>query len=415
MKLLVDGSTATRPGKYPTLDYDLVTVAGQNNRLSMPVFLLPLNTDNQLCVTETTGGGTLTIPEAPGFSLTFGPGQVIFPGGSKTGCISVTVVHSDKVPMSPGFGQQPRFIVTIQPSGAVFTVPATITLPNVDGLKPRAVTEMYSFDHDIGSFVAIGTGSVSEDGLVIRSNPGVGVLKAGWHCGGDPNSQGSSASLQVSFDNNLIKMQYGSSIEVVANGSPPLDGQYLNWAIKDSTFDVKVAFGSQPSCPDSQSCKNTLVAPQFALPASNRLNICGTATASVGFKCTTTGQIVTGIAKIELGCGGRSAAECLNVCNSEPALGMCGTPCSLKGITPPAFNPNLPGSCWKVNVGGTDYCYWDYKAIGGAGFENLCCANRCSGGSFTVWGQGPGEYVCTVIEKCESNPAFRGGRCVEIH
>ena len=78
--------------------------------------------------------------------------------GSKTGCVSVTVVHGDKVPMVPGFGQQPRFIVTIQPAGAHFNPPAAITLPNVDGLKPREVTEMYSFDHDIGSFVAIGTG-----------------------------------------------------------------------------------------------------------------------------------------------------------------------------------------------------------------------------------------------------------------
>jgi hypothetical protein len=194
VKLLVDGSTAQRPGTYPTLDYDLVTVAGQNNTVGMPIFLLPLNTNNQLCVTATTGGGTLTIPEAPGFSLTFGPGQVTFPGGSKTGCVSVTVVHGDKVPMVPGFGQQPRFIVTIQPAGAVFNPPAAITLPNVDGLRPRAVTEMYSFDHDIGSFVAIGTGIVSEDGRVIRSSPGVGVLKAGWHCGGDPNSAGTVAA-----------------------------------------------------------------------------------------------------------------------------------------------------------------------------------------------------------------------------
>jgi Calx-beta domain-containing protein/glucodextranase-like protein/carboxypeptidase family protein len=194
VKLLVDGSTAQRPGVYPTLDYDLVTVAGQDNKLSMPIFLLPLNTDNKLCVTATTGGGTLTIPEAPGFSLTFGPGQVTFPGGSKTGCVSVTVVHGDKVPMVPGFGQQPRFIVTIQPSGAVFNLPASITLPNVDGLKPREVTEMYSFDHDIGSFVAIGTGTVSDDGQVIRSNPGVGVLKAGWHCGGNPNVSGGAGT-----------------------------------------------------------------------------------------------------------------------------------------------------------------------------------------------------------------------------
>jgi len=193
VKVLVDGSTAQRVGTYPTLDYDIVTVAGRNNTLSQPIYLLALSTANQLCVTATTGGGTLTMPEAPGFSLTFGPGQVTFPGGSKTGCVSVTVVHGDKVPMVPGFGQQPRFIVTIQPAGAVFNPPAAITLPNVDGLRPRAVTEMYSFDHDIGSFVAIGTGVVSDDGRVIRSSPGVGVLKAGWHCGGDPNANGTVA------------------------------------------------------------------------------------------------------------------------------------------------------------------------------------------------------------------------------
>ena len=34
---------------------------------------------------------------------------------------------------------------------------------------------MYSYDHDLAAFVAIGTGTVSEDGLVIRSDPGVGV------------------------------------------------------------------------------------------------------------------------------------------------------------------------------------------------------------------------------------------------
>jgi len=194
VKLISDGSTVQLTGSYPSLEYDLVTVAGQNTTVGQPIYLLPLSTANQLCVTPATGGGTLTIPEAPGFSLTFGPGQVTFPGGSKTGCVSVTIVHGDKVPMMPGFGQQPRFIVTIQPAGAIFNPPAPITLPNVDGLKPREVTEMYSFDHDIGSFVAIGTGVVSDDGQVIRSSQGVGVLKAGWHCGGNPTQTGTGAT-----------------------------------------------------------------------------------------------------------------------------------------------------------------------------------------------------------------------------
>ncbi len=80
IKLLVDGSTASVPGNYPTLDYEFFTVPGQNNTIGQPIYLVALS-NNRLCVTATSGGGTLTMPEAPGFSLTFGPGQVTFPAG----------------------------------------------------------------------------------------------------------------------------------------------------------------------------------------------------------------------------------------------------------------------------------------------------------------------------------------------
>lgn len=284
VKLLVDGSTAQRPGVYPTLDYDLVTVAGRNNTLSQPIYLLALNANNQLCVTATTGGGTLTIPEAPGFSLTFGPGQVTFPGGSQTGCVSVTVVHGDKVPMVPGFGQQPRFIVTIQPAGAVFNPPAAITLPNVDGLPPRAVTEMYSFDHDIGSFVAIGTGVVSDDGRVIRSSPGVGVLKAGWHCGGDPNSTGSAGSLSVTINPTNNEKSIDKEFSVTANGTPALDGSY-SWEIiaTQQGDDPSIATLVQsPSCNNQPSCTAVVKGVKV-----------GKATLRVHFICSTTGLEAT--------------------------------------------------------------------------------------------------------------------------
>jgi hypothetical protein len=76
--------------------------------------------------------------------------------------------------MVPNFGQQPRLIVTIQPAGARFDPPARLTLPNVDGLAPGSVTEMYSFDHDLGHFVSIGPATVSDDGATVTANPGVG-------------------------------------------------------------------------------------------------------------------------------------------------------------------------------------------------------------------------------------------------
>jgi hypothetical protein len=192
-KLMADGTTATVLGKqYPTLEFDVTTVAGRSAGIGMPIYLQALDTVHQLCVSESTGG-TLTVPESPGFSLTVAPGSATFPGGSRSGCITATPVNMDKVPMAPGFGQQPRFILTIQPVGTTFNPPAAITIPNVDGLPPRAVTELYSFDHDLAAFVAIGTGTVSADGLVIASDPGVGVLKAGWHCGGDPAAAGTAA------------------------------------------------------------------------------------------------------------------------------------------------------------------------------------------------------------------------------
>jgi hypothetical protein len=193
LKLIVDGSTAERPGAWPDLELELTTVPGRNNTLRMPIYLLPLDLANGLQVDE-THGGKLTLPQLPGFALNIQAGSVTFPGGGRSGVVSVTVVHSDKVPMVPNFGQQPRLIVTIQPAGARFDPPAQLTLPNVEGLAPGQVTELYSFDHDLGHFVSIGPGTVSDDGAVVTSNPGVGILKAGWHCCGFPQGSGTPNS-----------------------------------------------------------------------------------------------------------------------------------------------------------------------------------------------------------------------------
>jgi hypothetical protein len=192
-KLVADGTTIPSSNRYPSIEFDIVTVAGQENTVGLPIYLPALDPTNRLCVSETLGG-TLTLPSVPGFAFTVAPGAATFPGGARTGCLTVTPVHGDKVPMVPGFGQQPRFVVTVQPVGTHFNPPAQISFPNVDGLQPREVTEMYSYDHDLSTFISIGTGSVSDDGSVLRSDPGVGVMKAGWHCGGNPNPTGAAAT-----------------------------------------------------------------------------------------------------------------------------------------------------------------------------------------------------------------------------
>jgi hypothetical protein len=189
--LVVDGASATRPGTWPQLEFVLTTVPGRDNTVNMPIYLLPLDPAGDSEVDEASGA-TLTLPEFPGFALEIAPGSVTFPNGSRRGIVNATVVHADRVPMVPNFGQQPRFIVTIQPAGALFDPPARLTLPNLDGLAPGAVTEMYSFDHDLGRFLSIGLATVSDDGTVVTSNPGSGVRKAGWHCGGNPSQSGTT-------------------------------------------------------------------------------------------------------------------------------------------------------------------------------------------------------------------------------
>ncbi len=220
LRLIVEGSTADRPGNWPSLDYEMVTVPGRENVIGMPVYLLPIDLAHGIVVDETRGG-RLTVPSLPGFALEIAPGSATFPGGGRSGVVSVTLVHSDKVPMVPNFGQQPRFIVTIQPAGTRFDPPAAMTLPNVDGLAPGQVTEMYSFDHDLGMFVSIGTASVSADGSVLRSDPGVGVVEGGWHCGGNPPGPGGAESANVQITSpKPQKVQKDKTVTLTATGGP---------------------------------------------------------------------------------------------------------------------------------------------------------------------------------------------------
>ena len=162
--------------------FEAVTIAGVDNTIGMPIYLLPLTeAGDQTASVDATTEGEITVSNMPGFELSIPAGSATFGDGSTTGTISVTQVHRDKVPMPPPGGLAPKMVFTIQPPDVVFDPPAPITYPNAEGHPPGAIVELFSFDHDLGQFVSIGTGQVSEDGLLIESDPGVGIIKGGWH------------------------------------------------------------------------------------------------------------------------------------------------------------------------------------------------------------------------------------------
>jgi hypothetical protein len=177
--LEADGSTATRPGVWPMLHFELTTISGADNTIGMPIYLLTIDTPNG----QVVGGPedvTLTMSNVDGLSLTVFADSVTCLDGSHQCLVSISQVHNDKVPMPPLSGAAPPLIWTVQPPGTRFDPPARISYPNVDALPSGAVTEVLSFDHDIGQYVSVGTATVSEDGSSITSDPGGGISHAGW-------------------------------------------------------------------------------------------------------------------------------------------------------------------------------------------------------------------------------------------
>ncbi|MDQ2696738.1 MAG: hypothetical protein M3Z21_15445, partial [Pseudomonadota bacterium] len=90
--------------------------------------------------------------------------------------MSSSQVKFDKMPMPPPRGSTAVIVGTLQPAGIVFDPPAQVIYPNVEGLAPGDVADIFAFHHDIGQFVNVGPGTVSEDGAVVVSDPGFGIV-----------------------------------------------------------------------------------------------------------------------------------------------------------------------------------------------------------------------------------------------
>ena len=183
--LHIDPANSPRPETFPPLEFETVTVAGQTNILGQPISIPPLDTEGSKIV----GGNedvTLTMKDVAGLELTVFANSVTFPDGSRTGRLTISQVHLDKVPMPPPSGtffMPPAW--TIQPHGVEFDPPARISIPN-DGLPPGRVIDIFQFDHALNEFINVGKGTVSDDAFVIVSDPGFGITRAGWGGCGQP-------------------------------------------------------------------------------------------------------------------------------------------------------------------------------------------------------------------------------------
>jgi hypothetical protein len=202
----IDGTTAVNAPAgtmYPSVGKPFHTVPGQEIQLSMMgvpfnVYLPPMAAADVVSLSPTqdtpVGFGEAGLEELETMFPELDPSvwdrlKVTFPAGSAVDNQGLPATQAVVIPVPPDRIPaplppfvDPKLVISIQVIGAEnFDVPAPVTFPNLDDLAPGEKTLILSFDHDAGRWKSIGSGTVSDDGLTIVSDPGVGVLAPGWH------------------------------------------------------------------------------------------------------------------------------------------------------------------------------------------------------------------------------------------
>lgn len=183
MHLVVDGGTSTREdGKWPSIQFNMVTVAGESNSLGRTIYLPRMDMDG---MTEVGGPQDVTLHLAgiPGAELTVFADSVTCENGEPMCSVTWSQVRAERVPDAPPMGSNFTMVWTTQPSGIRFDPPARVCLPN-PGHPAGHQMEIFSFDHDLSTWVGLGTATVTEDGLRACTDEGFGLFKTGW--GGAP-------------------------------------------------------------------------------------------------------------------------------------------------------------------------------------------------------------------------------------
>ncbi|MEQ8821840.1 MAG: Ig-like domain-containing protein [Sumerlaeia bacterium] len=201
----IDGRTVTTtPGGDPTLFpggpyYPFVGkkwFANAGVETSVGEIYLPLVPEGSLVVLNETGdtsvgfpGAVLTqFPEFAGVGLIVPQGALYADDGEVGGRVGIAPVPADRLPEPLPDDLAMPLVITVQTDGPEnFAEPVVACFPNLPDpesgqpLAPGEKSALFSFNHDTGRFEIAGSMTVSQDGTLICTDPGVGIPQPGWH------------------------------------------------------------------------------------------------------------------------------------------------------------------------------------------------------------------------------------------
>jgi hypothetical protein len=199
----VDGRTATngvpQGAYYPYVGEAWESVPGQTTNIGNTY--LPLVSPGSLQPVSQTTDTTITFPQAilnqfpqfQGVQITVPANSLFADDGTRGGMVGIAPVPPDRLPGQLPPGLEFPLVITVQTNGATnFDKPVPACFPNLPDpalgqpLAPGEKNGLFSFNHDAGKWEYIGLMTVSADGRLICTDPGVGIRAPGWHGSGQP-------------------------------------------------------------------------------------------------------------------------------------------------------------------------------------------------------------------------------------
>ncbi|GIW39486.1 MAG: hypothetical protein KatS3mg076_0063 [Candidatus Binatia bacterium] len=194
----IDGRTATagvpEGAYYPLVGKAWESVAGEETNIGE--VYLPLVAPGTLQPVSETEDTTITFPpsvlaqhpELEGVQVTVPAGSLYSESGLPGGMVGIAPVPPDRMPGPPPLGLEFPIVITVQSdTGTNFDTPAPVCFPNLplpetgEPLAPGAKSALWSFNHDSGRWELQGSMTVTDDGRLVCTDPGVGISAPGWH------------------------------------------------------------------------------------------------------------------------------------------------------------------------------------------------------------------------------------------
>lgn len=186
--VLVDGRTSSSVGiTYPVIAEPVNIVANQSNQMPY-TFYLP-RIDTQYEVTVIPNQNTIvTTPRVNNLQTTIPAGANLRNrDGSVVTRVSMTPVPIDRTPAPLPADISTMMVYTNQPGGAISDIAMPVTYPNLSGVSPGILLDLYTFNHDTVQWQKYGVGKVSADGKTIvpeidpSTNKPYGLKDFSWH------------------------------------------------------------------------------------------------------------------------------------------------------------------------------------------------------------------------------------------